>query len=199
MIKTIIGFLILIFLVIGFIDVFPVVGYILGAIAILIISFCIYKKYKEAKTDNHTEIQEDEKELCGIEKSPQIEEYRNLSLNSESEPAKKPNEAAENDVIYAKLVNCYHDEKQNILKKICRNKHFEDFKIELSLEHIVENDEDYLKVLADGEDIGFVDRESTPKILSVIDKIDDCLFDVRSQTDDGEKWYTATISITFKK
>lgn len=199
MIKATIGFLILIFLVIGFIGSFPVVGYILGAVTILIISFFIYKKYKESKTDNHTKIQEDEKELSGIEKSPQIEESRNPSLNLNNEPTKETNKATENNVIYAKLVNCYHDEKQNILKRICRNKHFEDFKIELSLEHIVENDEDYLKVLADGEDIGFVDRESTPKILSAIDKIDNCLFDVSSQTDDGEKWYTATMSITLKK
>ncbi|MBR2869285.1 MAG: hypothetical protein IKB88_09540 [Clostridia bacterium] len=199
MIKTIIGYLILIFFVIGFIGTFPIVGYILGAVAILIIAFFIFKKYKKPKTDDHTDIPKEEKELCKTVKSPQIEAYSNPFLNLKSEPIKERNETAENNVIKAELVNCYHDEKQNILKKICRNKHFEDFKIDLTFEHIVENNEDYLKVLVDGEDIGFVDKESVPKILSVIDKIDYCFFDVRSQTDDGEKWYTATMSIKLIK
>ncbi|MBQ4625994.1 MAG: hypothetical protein IJB45_01945 [Clostridia bacterium] len=202
MFKTFIGFLIIIGFIVSIISTFPIIGYILVAILIAIISLLIYKKHKKLNTVESKKYQEEEKRICENEKPMQNEEYHNQPLNQQNEDNNSVsafNETTENNKIYAKLTNCYTEERQNILKRVYINKNSEEFHIVLSFEHIVENDTDIIKVLVDDKTVGFIDKDNTSRILPVLDKMDSCLFHVYKRTFDDEKYYDVDICITIKE
>lgn len=127
-----------------------------------------------------------------------IKKKKNNSAEDISNDTETVNTSSDSEnKIHACLVGCYSEEKQSILRRIYRNKHSEDFKIELSFEPVIENGKDCIKVMVNDEFVGFIDENNTPKTSSILNKMESCFFDVRSRTDEGEKLYDATIHISF--
>lgn len=174
------------------------------AVIIAIVLFVKKKKSNDAFEEN-LDISSETSNVTtdiSVEKSHAISESHSTSTDKSEEnlnTVSKNNDSVSDNKIHAQLTNCYSAECQRVLSRVYRNKNSDKYNPELSFESFVENNEDFIKVFVGNETVGLIDKDSTSKLLEVLSRMESCLFDVRSRTDEGERIYVASIHVTFKK
>ena len=89
------------------------------------------------------------------------------------------------------------DNRQRILASLYKDS--DGIGIDGKLEKCEYEGEAAIRVLAEGELIGFVRKSDLPQALSVVDRIEDVTISIDRFSDEGEKIYNAVARVTYAK